>query len=78
MYKTIMIRSRSSYWTNKELHEELEVDTIDLACEIEQKCNDLEADGWSIHSIVPVTSGNISNGNGYFYTESVIVTAHKA
>jgi hypothetical protein len=78
MYKTITIRSRSSYWTNRELHEELEVDTIDLAFEIERKCNELEEDGWSILSVVPVTSGNISNGNGYFYTESVIVTAHKA
>jgi len=77
MFKTITIRSRSSYWTNKELNEELEVDTIDLACGIERQCNELEAEGWTIHSIVPVTSGNISNGSGYFYTESVIVTAHK-
>jgi hypothetical protein len=78
MYKTVTIRSRSSYWTNREQHEELEVDAIDLAKEIEDKTNDLEAEGWDVISIIPITSGNVSGGSGYYYTESVIITARKS
>jgi hypothetical protein len=77
MYKTIVIHSRSTYWTNPELSEEMEVDSDDLAKEIDDKCNELEKQGFQIISLIPITSGNLVNGNGYYHTESIIVLAHK-
>jgi hypothetical protein len=77
MYKTIVIHSRSTYWTNPEFGEELEVDSDDLAKEVQNKCNDLIIDGYEIHSILPISSGNIVNGSGYYHTGSVIIIANK-
>ncbi|MGC8803105.1 MAG: hypothetical protein ACP5PS_04955 [Bacteroidales bacterium] len=77
MYKTVVIHSRSTYWTNPELSEEMEVDSDDLAKELEEKCNELEKHGFSIISILPISSGSITNGNGYYHTESIIIVAHK-
>jgi hypothetical protein len=77
MIKTVTIHSRSSYWTSREHRDEVEVDSDDLAKEIENKCNELEKEGYSIMKIVPVNSGNIVNGTGAYYTESIIITANK-
>jgi hypothetical protein len=77
MYKSISIHTRSSYWTNKESSEELLVDSNDLAQEIEKICNNLGKEGFDVISITPINSGTISNGNGYYQTESVIITAKK-
>lgn len=77
MFKSISIHTRSTYWTNKESSEELLVDSDDLAHEIEKVCNELYEIGYDIISITPINSGTISNGNGYYQTESVIVTARK-
>ena len=77
MIKTITIHTRSSYWTSKEQREELEVDSDDLAKDIENKCNELENEGFDVLRIIPVNSGSITNGTGAHYTESVIITAQK-
>lgn len=77
MYKTTVIHSRSTYWTNPELSEEMEVDSDDLAKELEVKCNEILNDGFEIISILPISSGNVVNGNGYYHTESIIITAKK-
>ena len=77
MYKTIVIHSRSTYWTNPEFSEEMEVDSDDLAKEMENKCNELITDGFDIISILPISSGNVVNGNGYYHTESIIITVKK-
>jgi hypothetical protein len=77
MIKTITIHSRSSYWTSREHRDEVEVDSDDLAKEIEMKCNELERDGYAVTEITPVNSGNIVNGTGAYYTESVIIIAKK-
>lgn len=75
--KTITIHSRSSYWTSREHRDEVEVDSDDLAKEIENQCNNLESEGYEVSKIIPVNSGNIVNGTGAYYTESVIITALK-
>lgn len=75
MYKCISIHTRSTYWTNKESAEELLVDSDDLSHEIETVSNNLYNDGYEILSITPISSGTISNGNGYYQTESVLITA---
>lgn len=77
MYKTVVIHSRSTYWTNPELSEEMEVDSDDLAKELQTQCNLLTDQGFEIFSILPISSGNIVNGNGYYHTESIILTARK-
>lgn len=77
MIKSITIHSRSSYWTSREHRDEVEVDSDDLATEIENQCNVLEKEGYKVLRITPVNSGNIVNGTGAYYTESVIVTAQK-
>lgn len=77
MFKAVSIHTRSSYWTNKESTEEFLVDSDDLAREIEKVCNTLYNQGYEVISIIPITSGTISNGNGYYQTESVVVTAKK-
>jgi hypothetical protein len=78
MYKSIVIHTRSTYWTHKETNEEYSVvDSDDLAKEIEIQCNKLDADGYVVLSINPITSGSFTNGNGYTHTESVIITARK-
>lgn len=77
MYKTIVIHSRSTYWTNPELSEEMEVDSDDLAKELEVKCNEILASGFQIVSILPISSGNVVNGNGYYHTESIIIISKK-
>jgi hypothetical protein len=77
MYKAIVIHSRSTYWTNPELSEEMEVDSDDLATELQNKCNELTEQGFDIFSILPISSGNVVNGNGYYHTESIILTARK-
>ena len=75
MYKTIPIHSRSTYWSGKEANDELLVDSDDLAHEIEKVTNELHNDGYEIVAITPINSGTISNGNGYYQTESLIITA---
>lgn len=77
MIKTITIHSRSSYWTSKEHLDEVEVDSDDLAKEIEKQCNDLEKEGYEVFKITPVDSGNVVNGTGLYYTQSVIISATK-
>jgi hypothetical protein len=77
MYKAVSIHTRSTYWTNKEANEELIVDSNDLAKEIEKVSNNLLEEGYAILTITPITSGSISNGNGYIQTESLIITAKK-
>ena len=77
MYKTISIHSRSTYWTTHESNEELTVDSDDLSQEIEKVANQLFADGYEIISVLPVNSGSISHGSGYYQTESVILVAKK-
>jgi hypothetical protein len=78
MYKVITIHTRSTYWTNREANiEELIVDTDDLAHEIEKVSNELLQDRFEIIAIVPINSGTVANGNGYYQTESVIITAKK-
>jgi hypothetical protein len=65
------------YWTNTEQTEVVEVDSDDLAKELEKKSNELLSDGFEIFSLLPISSGNIVNGSGYYHTESVIITARK-
>jgi hypothetical protein len=78
MFKSIVIHTRSTYWTHKETNEEYSVvDSDDLSKEIEIQCNKLENDGYSIVAINPITSGSFTNGNGYLHTESLIITAKK-
>ena len=77
MYKTIVIHSRSTYWTNPDLGDVVEVDSDDLAKELENKCNELLAEGWDIFSVLPISSGNLVSGSGYYHTESIIITAKK-
>ena len=77
MYKAIVIHSRSTYWTNPELGDVVEVDSDDLAKELEKKSNELMADGYDIFSVLPISSGNLVSGSGYYHTESIIVTARK-
>lgn len=78
MYKSLAIHARSTFWTNKETYEEVSViDSNDLAKEIELQCNLLETEGYSVLCITPITSGSLTNGNGYIQTESVIITARK-
>lgn len=77
MFKAVSIHTRSTYWTNKESSEELLVDSDDLAHEIEKVSNQLYQDGYDIFSITPISSGTISNSNGYFQTESIIITFKK-
>ena len=77
MYKTTVIHSRSTYWSNPEFNEEMEVDSEDLATELQNQCNKILKDGFEIFSVMPISSGNIVNGNGYYHTESIIITARK-
>jgi hypothetical protein len=78
MYKSIVIHTRSTYWTHRETNEEYSVvDSDDLSKEIEIQCNKLGKEGYSVVSINPITSGSLSNGNGYIHTESIIITARK-
>ena len=77
MYKSISIHSRSTYWATHESNEELIVDSNDLSQEIEKVCNQLDSDGFEIVSILPVNSGSVSHGSGYYQTESVIIIAKK-
>lgn len=77
MYKVISIHTRSTYWSNKESNEELIVDSDDLAHEIENVSNEQYKQGYEVISVIPVNSGSMSNGNGYYQTESVLVTYKK-
>jgi hypothetical protein len=77
MYKSISIHSRSTYWATHESNEELIVDSNDLSQEIEKICNQLDSEGFDIVSILPVNSGSVSHGSGYYQTESVIIIAKK-
>ena len=77
MYKSVAIHTRSTYWTNKESSEEFLVDSDDLAHKIEEASNELFSEGYEVVEITPVTSGTIMNSNGYYQTESVIITAKK-
>jgi len=77
IFKTIVIHSRSTYWTNPELSEEMAVDSDDLAKELQNRCNQLEEEGWEVYNILPVVSGNMVNGSGYYHTESLIISAKK-
>ena len=76
MYKTITIHTRSTYWTNREANiEELIVDSDDLAHEIEKVAGELVQQGFEIVAITPINSGTVANGNGYYQTESIVITA---
>ena len=77
MYKTISIHSRSTYWADKASSAEMSVDSDELAKEIQSQTNQLYDDGYEVVSVIPVNSGNLSNGTGYLQTESVIVFAKK-
>ena len=77
LFKTIVIHSRSTYWTNPELSEEMAVDSDDLAKELQKQCNLLEDEGWDVYNILPISSGNMVNGSGYYHTESLIITAKR-
>ncbi len=77
MHKSLLIHSMSNYWSNPEFNEEMEVDSDDLATELQNQCNQMIEDGFEIFSILPISSGNIVNGNGYYHTESIIITARK-
>lgn len=77
MYKSVSIHTRSTYWTNKEAAEELIVDSDDLAQEIEKVSNEFYDKGYEVLSILSINSGTISNGNGYYQTESIIITGKK-
>lgn len=77
MIKAITIHTRSSFWSSRELHDEIVVDSDDLAVEIEFQCNLLEKEGYVVKQIIPVNSGNQVGGNGGYYTESVVITAEK-
>jgi hypothetical protein len=77
MYKTLVIHSRSTYWTNPELSEEMEVDSDDLAKELQDKCNEIVKSGGEIVTLLPISSGNIVNGSGYYHTESIIIIYKK-
>ena len=78
MYKTIVIHTRSTFWTAKEqLNEEMLVDAEDLAREIEIQSNKLLEEGFEVINILPVNSGNMVSGTGYNQTESIILTAMK-
>jgi hypothetical protein len=74
MYKVVSIHTRSTYWSNKESGEELIVDSDDLAHEIEVVANNHYIEGYDVLSIVPINSGSMANGNGYYQTESIVVT----
>lgn len=78
MYKTVTIHTRSTYWTNREANiEELIVDSDDLAHEIEKVANELLQQNFEIIAITPINSGTVANGNGYYQTESIVITAKK-
>lgn len=77
MYKTISIHTRSTYWATHESSEELIVDSDDLAQEIEKVTNQLYEQGYEVIAIVPINSGSINHGNGYFQTESILIHAKK-
>lgn len=77
MYKTVVIHTRSTYWSNPESNDESVVDADDLAQEIAQHSNKLWKEGYRVVQITPISSGNFENGSGYFHTESVILTAEK-
>jgi hypothetical protein len=55
----------------------MEVDSDDLATELENQCNNLAKEGWEIFSIMPISSGNVVSGTGYYHTESIIITVRK-
>ncbi len=76
-YKSVAIHTRSEFWTDKDRGEEFVVDSNDLAKEIDIVCNKFDEEGYEIISIMPVDSGNFTNGTGYSYTESVVVTGKK-
>ncbi|MFW6226839.1 MAG: hypothetical protein ACOC31_01930 [Bacteroidota bacterium] len=76
-YKTVTIHTRSSYWSSKELNDEMIVDADDLAREITEQSNKLVKEGFEVDKVIPVTSGNTSSGTGYYYTESVIILAKR-
>jgi hypothetical protein len=77
MYKATVIHSRSTYWTNPELSEEMEVDSDDLAKELQNRSNEIIEQGFEIFSLLPISSGNVVNGNGYYHTESLIIISRK-
>ncbi len=77
MYKSVNIHTRSTYWTNKDAAEELIVDSEDLAQEIEKVTNELYVAGYAVFSILAINSGSVSNGNGYYQTGGIIITAKK-
>ena len=77
MYKTVSIHTRSTYWATHESNEELIVDSDDLAQEVEKVSNQLYDDGFEIMSIIPINSGSINHGSGYYQTESILIQARK-
>lgn len=81
-FKTVVIRTKKN--EEKGLLGKKELDTVndeELALNIENSCNDLISNGYTIVSITPITSGgnNFKNGVGYgygfSYTSSVIISA---
>ncbi len=76
MYKTVAVHARSTYWTSFPIsgEEYSVVDANDLAKEVENTCNAFAEEGYEVISITPITSGSLSNGNGYIQAESVLIT----
>lgn len=77
MYKTIVIHTRSTYWSGNDAYDEAVVDADELAAQIQDKCNELGQAGYEVFSIMPINSGNLTSGNGYIHAESVLLTARK-
>lgn len=79
MYKTIAVHARSTYWTSFPIsgEEYSVVDANDLAKEVENVCNTFAKEGYEVISITPITSGSVTNGNGYIQAESVLITGKK-
>jgi hypothetical protein len=77
MYKTIVINTRSTDWTNKESGEEMIVDAEDLAQEMDKQINQMAGEGFELVQITPLNSGNIANANGYLHTSSMVLTFKK-
>ena len=76
-YKSIVINTRSTIWTNKESGEELLVDADDLSQEIDNQLNKMVKMGYKLETITPINSGNISNASGYLHTGSIILIFSK-
>ena len=68
-----MIRTRV---VNAAILDRLFVDLAKLAADIERECNELEAEGFEILSIISLNQGHWNTlGYGYSTTQGVVITA---